>query len=157
MLQRVSCNTFVLWRRLMKERMRPLCLVWFQERKKEKKWHHMHTCISRALSISEQSVPYKIKQFISMKFVLLVNSTYCHVWYSSKLSYDTTGLCQEIVKQNLQIVCRHNYTSDLVEWMNEWWLSSISEYIIIMTQYYNFQNIFKKERNKQTRRPIPVL
>ena len=62
----------------------------------------------------------------------LWNPTYCHVWYSSKLSYDTTGLYLGTVKQNLQIVCRHNYTSDLVEWMNEWmnpfgfhWLANI--------------------------------
>ena len=37
-----------------------------------KKWPHTHTCIVRAFNISEQSSQYKVKQFISLKFVLLV-------------------------------------------------------------------------------------
>ena len=42
--------------------------------KERKKWLHTHTCIACALNISGQSGQYKIKQFISLKCVLLVKS-----------------------------------------------------------------------------------
>ena len=57
-------------------------------KKERKKWHHTHTCILHALDISEQSGQYKIKQFISLKFVLPVKP---HILSCvTHQNYDTT-------------------------------------------------------------------
>ena len=100
--------------------------------------------------------PFRTLKFVRLlvkPHILACCTTFTHQNYHKPPVYARGHIVSTI---KLQKVCRHNYTSDLVEWMNEWvlWLSLIAmDGWVRVLRPFNSISVISRRWNPRPRDP----